>query len=336
MAWAFRPDSFFMYASIDLGGTNIAAAIASRDLKILVERGIPTRSHEGPKSVLKRAAALVAELAEESGVKVEALGMGLPGLIDVERGIARFLPNMPTQWRNVPAARILSKELSSKEWNCRVSLLNDARLATLGELRFGHGRRKVSTMLLFTLGTGIGGGVVVDGRLRMGPLGAAGELGHQTVDPEGPICGCGNRGCIEAIASAPALAGEGVRLLLAGLAPRMFEIVEGDAARVTPETMGQAARKGDETVRLAIGRAARALGIGAANLITALHPELVVITGGMADLGDLILDPLRAEVKQRVRMFPADTVRIERSLLGAKAGIWGGIALASEAARRGT
>jgi glucokinase len=237
-------------------------------------------------------------------------------------GVTRFLPNLPTQWRDIPVSATLQARIG-----CPVYLLNDARAATLGELAFGHGRN-ARTMVFFGLGTGVGGGVVVDGQLRLGPLGAAGELGHQTIQPNGPLCGCGNRGCLETLVSGPALTAEGVRLLLAGNAPKLHELCDGDVAKVSPVTMAAAARAGEESVRAAIVRLAEWLGIGAANIIVALHPEVVVIGGGLAEMGELLLDPVREAVRRRVRMFPTTEVRIERSLLGDKAGLLGGIALA--------
>ena len=311
-----------MYASVDLGGTTVACALASTDGRIIAERSIPTQSHEGPPAVLARIGELVKELAAETRAEPIALGMGVPGLLDAERAVTRFLPNFPTQWRDVPVAGTLAPHVG-----CPVFLLNDARMATLGELVFGHGR-SVGTMLFFTLGTGVGGGVVVDGKLRLGPLGAAGELGHQTMVTDGLLCGCGNRGCLETLASGPAITAEGVRLMRSGMAPKLFEIVRGDASAIGPKEMAMAAAAGEATVREAIVRAARYLGIGAANLVTALHPELVVLGGGVAAIGDLLTETVRDEIRCRVRMFPPDDVRVERSMLGEKAGIWGGIALA--------
>ena len=126
--------------------------------------------------------------------------MGVPGLVEIDTGITKFLPNFPGHWRDVEVARILSARIG-----CHVQLLNDVRTATLGELTFGHGRG-VNTMAFFSLGTGVGGGIVVDGKLRLGPLGAAGELGHMTILPDGPPCGCGSRGCLETLVGAPAIA----------------------------------------------------------------------------------------------------------------------------------
>jgi len=211
--------------------------------------------------------------------------------------------------------------------NCPVSLLNDVRTATLGELVFGHGR-EVQTLAFFSLGTGVGGGLVIDGRLRLGPLGAAGELGHQTIVPSGPLCGCGNRGCLETLASGPAITAEGTRLMLAGQAPELHKIVNGNPALVTTRTIAEAARTGDTGAQEAITRAVEYLGIGIANVVTCIHPQLIVLGGGVAEMGDLLLVPLRKILPQRVGMFPPSDVRIEQSALGVRAGALGAIALA--------
>lgn len=311
-----------MYVGVDLGGTNLHAAIAGADGRIVAERTEPTLSHEGPQGVLTRMARLVHGLAEAAGQRPVACGVGVPGLLDLATGTTKFLPNLPTNWIDVPMREMLAAQVG-----CPVYLLNDVRTATLGELMFGRGRQ-ANTMAFFAIGTGIGGGVVVDGKLRLGPLGAAGELGHQIILPDGPRCGCGNRGCLEALASASAIAAEGVRLLLSGQTPRLHEIVGGDPGRVNTKTMAQAAREGDVRVAEAIVRAAEYLGIGVVNVVVTLHPDLVVLGGGAAAIGDVLFDTVRTTVARRIGMFPADGVRIEPSLLGDKAGIVGAVALA--------
>jgi glucokinase len=311
-----------LYASVDLGGTNLHAAFADREGQIAAERKQPTRSYEGPDAVLGRIAGLIEELTAHVGTPPRAVGIGMPGLVDVNRGVTRFLPNLPTQWRDVPVREVLEPRTG-----CPVHLLNDARTATLGELVFGHGRG-VRSMIYFGLGTGVGGGVVVDGQLRLGPLGAAGELGHQTILPDGPLCGCGNHGCLETLVSGPAMTAEGTRLMLSGNAPKLHEICGGDVSKVSPVTMTDAAEAGEESIRTAIEKMAGWLAIGVANAVVVLHPELVVIGGGVSKTGELLMRPLRAAVRERVRMIPASDLRIEPSLLGDKAGLLGGIALA--------
>jgi len=311
-----------MFASVDVGGLNTGCALATRAGNMVAERTIPTQAHEGAQAVLGRIADTINEMATEAGGHVRALGVGVPGLADYHRGRALFLPNLPGHWRDVPVTDVLAARL-----RCPAFLLNDARMAALGELWYGHGRT-VKTMVFLTLGTGIGGGVVIDRKLRLGPLGAAGEIGHQTILPDGPPCGCGNRGCLEALAGGPALTGEGVRLMTSGQAPHLRELVAGDAGRITPKNMAQAAAQGDAAVRGAIVRAGRYLGIGIANVITVVYPELVVLGAEVAEVGELLVETIQREVRERVRMFPIDRVRIETSMLKDRAALWGGLALA--------
>ena len=311
-----------LFASVDLGGTNIKAALADAEGAVACEDSVPTESHEGPEAVLGRIARLVNALSDKADRRPAALGMGVPGLADLKNGVTKFLPNLETQWRDVAVRDILSPAVG-----CPVYLLNDVRMATLGELTYGHGQT-ASTMAFFAIGTGIGGGVAVDGKLRLGPLGAAGELGHITILPDGPRCGCGSRGCMETLASAPAIAAEGIRLMLIGQAAKLHDLVDGDASKVTTRTMAEAAEAGDERIREAIVRAAAYLGIGIASVVVTLHPDLIVLGGGAAGIGPLLFDTVRATLRDRVRMFPTDDIRILPSKLGAMAGTLGGIALA--------
>lgn len=311
------------YVGVDVGGTSVKCAVADQYGKILTSGVLPTESHEGPEGVLQRIGDYVNLLVAKAEVaSPSSLGMGLPGLIDIHQGVTRYLPNMTTHWKDIPAAAMLSKVV-----NCPVRLLNDVRTATLGELTYGLGK-STKTMAFIAIGTGIGGGIVIDGKLRLGPLGAAGEIGHQTIDRTGPLCGCGNHGCLETLASGTALAAEGVRLMLMGLAPNLHEAVDGDPGEINVEIMGQVADL-DEPVRDAILNAAADIAIGVANIITTIHPELVVIGGGVANLGPLLLDRIRRDVEDRVgRLFPVDDIRIERSALEEKAGVLGAVALA--------
>lgn len=322
-------DEMRVYCGIDLGGTSIKAAIADEQYRIVDRASIATQSQDGPQRILQRIGELtesmVAAAASGRTASILGVGMGAPGLVDVTSGTTRFLPNMPTQWRDIPVASILGQRLG-----CPVRLLNDARAATLGELRFGHGAVcPEATFAFFSLGTGIGGGVVIDGRLRLGPLGAAGELGHQTVLPNGPPCGCGNRGCLETLASGPAIAAEGIKLMRMGLAPKLFELVKGDADRVTTKEMALAAGE-DPFIERVIERAGTFLGTAAANVVTILHPDLIVLGGGVSEMGNLLIDRVRRVVQDRVGMFPTDEVRVEASKLGLQAGLMGALALAGE------
>lgn len=311
-----------MFGSIHLGGAHTGCALATGAGRMVAERSIPTQAHEGPEAVLTRIAETIGEMAAAVGGRILALGVGVPGLADFHRGRTLFLPNLPTHWRETPVADFLAARL-----DCPVFLLNDARMGALGELWYGHGK-SIKTMVFVTIGTGIGGGVVIDRKLRLGPFGAAGEIGHQTILPDGPLCGCGNRGCLEALAGVPALTAEGVRLMQSGHAPRLRQIVEGDANRITPAHMAQAAAGGDTAVRDVLARAARFLGIGLANVVTMVYPELVVLAGDIAGYERLLIDTVQRELRERVRIFPVEHLRVETSLLEKKASLWGGLALA--------
>jgi glucokinase len=310
--------------AVDLGGTSVKVGVVDSDGAVLAQEQIPTQTYEGPERVLERVAEAAIEAREAVGGQPVAVGIGAPGLVDVRRGIGRFLPNLGKEWAGFPIGDFLQARLG-----CPARLLNDVRTATLGELTFGHGKGRVGlTMAFFALGTGIGGGVVVDGRLRLGPDGAAGELGHMVVEPDGRRCGCGNSGCLEAYASAPALTGEGCRLLHSGQAPILYDIVGGDPGKIDPKTMSEAAKAGDKAVREAIEWAAGYLAIGVGNVVVALHPELIVLGGGMAGIGDLLFDVVRERVQRLDALVPMENVRIEPSALGDRAGLLGAGALA--------
>jgi glucokinase len=314
-----------IYVGIDLGGTNIHAAVGNAAGELAAEANVPTNAHQGPAAVLQRMADVALQLVQQTDGTVTAIGVGCPGLVDIDQGHARFFPNMPTHWRDVDVAGSLSAQCG-----CPVQLLNDVRTATLGELAYGRGRqRERISMAFFSIGTGIGGGLVHQGNLVLGSLGAAGELGHQTILPEGPRCGCGNRGCLETLASGSAISAAGVRLLRSGLAPQLFDLVGGDANLVTPQVMATAADQGDTLVGEAIDDAASFLGIAAANVVSIFHPQLIVLGGGVANLGERLRGRVEETIRRRVGMFPTADVRVEVSALGSRAGVLGAIALAS-------
>jgi glucokinase len=312
-----------LYASVDLGGTKIACALGTADGSVVAERTTPTRSHEGPEAVVRRIAELTNSLAREVGQTPAALGMGVPGNADMQSGTVLFLPNLPGNWRNIPVREWLEPQVE-----CPVSLLNDVRLATLGELAFGHGMQ-THTFAFFAIGTGIGGGFALDGRLYVTGNGANCEFGHHTIVPDGPRCGCGSRGCLETLSSGPAITAEGVRLLHTGQTTVLHELTDGDAGRVNPAVMALAAEKGDRAVIEVLDRCSEYLGIAVANVVSFFHPPLVVLGGGVGESGAIRLDAVQRTMKWRVGMFPTEDVRIEPSHLGVKAGVLGGFALAA-------
>lgn len=314
-----------IYLGVDLGGTNLRlVAIDVGRGEIIIWSQTPTRAEEGPPSVIERMASLIQKSMERLALSVYAIGIGVPGLYDPTTQTTRFLPNLPTTWRDIP----LGPEIERRTGLPTV-LINDARAFTLAEALWGAGR-DAHTVVGITLGTGIGGGVVIGGRLLFGIDGTAGEVGHQIIDPHGPRCGCGSQGCLEAHASGPAIAAAGMKAVRQGRTTRIRDLVDGDLNAITPEIIVQAAEAGDTVAREILEEAGFYLGIGIANLITLFSPDVVVIGGGVAQAGDWLLQPIRRIVRERCRVTPIDRVRILPAALGGQAGAVGAALWASQ------
>jgi glucokinase len=310
-----------VYVGCDLGGTNIKAGLVDLDLgKVMISDSTPTLSRKGSESVMKRMADLIDRLIEQSGIdkrEIGGLGISAPGVIDLETNTTIFLPNLYGEWKNVPVGERMNDYLGLE-----VSMLNDVRAITYGEWSFGAGKG-VDSMACFAIGTGVGGGLVVNNQLVLGFGGTAGELGHQTVDINGPICGCGNRGCIEVYASGPAIAAMAARGVRQGWSTKIADLIDHDLNKLTPAIVSEAANLGDEFAIEVWQRAGSFLGIGVANILTSVGVKRVVIGGGVAKAGDLLLDPIRNEVKKRVFLMPVEKVDILTAKLGTNAGIVG-------------
>jgi glucokinase len=245
-------------------------------------------------------AALGREVIGAAG-PVEAVGVGAPGPLDMDTGRVVFMANLPG-WEGRPIAGALEERLG-----LTVALINDVRAYTLAEHRLGAGRG-CDDMVCFALGTGVGGGIVLGGSLLLNLNGTVGELGHQTIEPGGPPCPCGNRGCLEQFVSGPSIARA--------------------AGKATAEEVLEAAQAGDRAAARALERAGAYLGIGIANVVLAVGPERVVVGGGVAEAGELLLEPARREFVRRNRVMPVERVSIVRAALGPYAGavgaaLWG-------------
>ena len=283
------------HLGLDLGGTNIKWVVLEIDgsLPRVIETGqAPTDTSRGEHSVVEQMVALARESAGR--VRIASVGLGVPGLYDPASGATRFIPNVPGTWAGVQVAARVSDAVLAP-----TSLINDARAFTLAEHRLGAGRG-VASMLGITLGTGVGGGLILGGSLYMGRDGTGGEFGHQTMVPDGPLCGCGNRGCLETLAKADAIVAACGRGSVA-------ESVE-------------AARSGDRRAQEGLTAAGRYLGIGVSNVLVLLGVERVVVGGGVAAAGDLLFEPMREELRRRV--FITDIAGVD--IVGAELGIWAG------------
>ena len=309
------------YIGCDLGGTNLRAAIVDVEHgSVLHQMSIPTLAREGQEAVMASMADLCLQLIQSSGVTKEeigGIGIGVPGVLDLEKGETLFLPNLPGTWPHVPL-----RDRITKLTGLPTALLNDVRAMTNGEWRFGAGRG-VDTLAVFAIGTGIGGGLVINGQLYLGMGGTGGELGHITIDFNGPRCGCGNYGCLEAFASGPAIAAMGIRAVAQGMSTRIGDLCAYDLNCITPELIAQAARQDDEIALDIYERSGFYLGVAAANICVALGPRRIIIAGGVAQAGNLLLNPIRRTLHERVTAMPIEQVEIVLSELGDHAGVIG-------------
>jgi glucokinase len=301
------------HLGIDFGVTNLKWATVERrdDTWSTLDRDqLPTMAVEGPDAVIGRMIE-IGRAAVARRPAIASVGIGVPGLYDPVRGTTRFLVNMPGHWVGQPVRDPIEAALGLP-----VSLINDARAFGLAELRLGAGRGAQSLVGL-TLGTGVGGVVAVNGKVHLGHDGTAGEIGHQTIDPDGPPCNCGNQGCLEAFTRADQI-----------------------AAACGTETAGAAitaARAGDKKALAGMATIGRYLGIGIANAVTIISPDRVIIGGGIAAAGDLLLAPIREELRRRVRTTSVDEVEVVTAELGTWAGAIGAAVHGAElAAERAT
>lgn len=303
---------------IDLGGTNIVAGCVREDgLGLSALRSEPTRAERGTDAVVDRILALARgareELAREHpGADLIGVGIGAPGPLDRARGVVLLTPNLG--WVDMPLRERIGGPLGLD-----AALDNDANCAVLGEWWRGaaQGARHA---VGFTLGTGVGGGIIVDGRLYHGTSDVAGEVGHITIDANGRRCNCGNEGCLEAYASGPAIARRAVEALSAGATSSLSRI---DPAEVTAQSVYQAAAEGDPLARDVVRDTARYLGAGVATLVNIFNPEVVVICGGVTLAGEGLFGPLRQEVTRRAFRPAVDACRIVPGELVHSAGVYG-------------
>lgn len=308
---------------VDLGGTSINVGVVSTDgATVLGLRSMPTESDRGAKFVVDRMIEMIkasmAEAQVEAGISdggILGIGLGAPGPLDRVTGTVIESPNLG--WRNFPL-----RDLIANAVGLEAVLDNDANAAALGEWWVGAGHN-VDTLVGITLGTGIGGGIVLSGRVFHGAGGIAGEIGHTTIDSTGRKCKCGNYGCLEAYASGPAIAARAIEGLESGEISTLAELAGGNLADVTAETVFEAIVSGDEYAREVMRDTAHFLGIGIANVINVLNPEMVVISGGVTRAGDYLFEPLRREVRKRAFRNAAESCRIVSSELGVTAGVIG-------------
>ena len=307
-------------AGIDIGGTKIALALSNTDGEILSRRRFPTQTEIGPTQILEHVFQEIEGMLRETSAKLCGAGIGCAGPLDLERGLVMSPPNLPG-WDKFPLALLVRERL-----RVPVLLDNDANAAALGEHERGAGRG-LRDMVYMTISTGIGGGIIVDGKLVRGIAGGAGEVGHLTVLPTGPECGCGARGCLETLCSGTAIARRARERIAQGASSSLISSMVKDLREVTAETVAVAAQRGDMLAREIWDETIYYLSIGVGNIISVLAPEAIIIGGGVSSSGEQLLGPLRRKVAERMHMLPIEKIRIVRAALGEDSGLHGALTL---------
>ena len=315
---------------VDLGGTNFRLAAIDGKGNILARLKRSTEVEKGREKVLASLTGALNEVIQQcrkKAAKCMAIGLGVPGAIDLKKGVVTQSPNIP----ELDGFNI--RNYIQRKMNFPVALDNDANVAALGERWVGAGKG-VNNLVMLTLGTGVGGGIILDGEVWHGVEGMAGELGHITVWPNGPRCQCGNHGCIETYSSATGIVRMATRALKSGKRTSMRKMCNGNPKNLTGKMVTVAAKGGDKVALDVLHEAGRCLGIVIADLINVLNVELVVVGGGVTAGWTCFADVVRSEVKRRAFRIPAERARIVRARCGDNAGLYGAAYLAWQEARK--
>ncbi|MEI7904584.1 MAG: ROK family protein [Candidatus Firestonebacteria bacterium] len=308
---------------VDLGGTNTVAGLVSSKGRVLFKEKLKTEAHKGKNSIIhniERAIQLVIARATEEQIEgLKGIGIGSPGLVDPRTGIVREPPNLKG-WKAVPLAKIISRKFKLPAY-----IGNDANVYALGEHTFGAGKG-ADSMVCITLGTGMGGGLILNGQLYVGSFFTAGELGHVIIDKAGLKCNCGNIGCVERYVGNSFIIENALNKLKAGKKSIIAEI-SGGTEHITPITLELAAKKGDKLALEIWKETGEYIGAALSSIINTLGPRLVVVGGGVSKAGPLLLDPIRKEVKKRVFKYLGKRVKIVPGKLGDNAAVLGAASL---------
>ncbi|MCL2152676.1 MAG: ROK family protein [Oscillospiraceae bacterium] len=309
-----------MHIGIDLGGTNIAAAFVEKDGTITKRASLPANAAQGTYAVIRGLSNVCEVLLGDAdpGVVPTSIGIGVPGTVNDEAGKVVFTPNLP----------LLDVDVTGnlkKKFGCPVALGNDANCAALGETVAG-GSRGAQDVTFVTLGTGIGGGIILNGHLHTGLSGAASELGHMVIVAGGRQCGCGRRGCWERYASASGLIKTAVEFMATDKRSMLWDICGGTAEQIDGKAIFDAFRAGDQTAKLTVERYIEHLAAGVVNIINILEPEMICLGGGIANAWDCLAEPLEA-LADSEKFFRFSTsapkTKIVKAQLGNDAGIIG-------------
>lgn len=312
-------------AGIDLGGTNIKAGIVDENQKILIEDSVPTRAKRPYEEVVKDMADLVKGLLAQLGIGEEELsgvGVGSPGTVDAAQGVVLYSNNI--SWENVPLVEELSKYFS-----CPIGISNDANCAALGEVKAGAAK-EIASAILLTLGTGVGGGVIIDGKVFEGAHAGGAELGHTSLIFDGETCTCGRKGCVEAYVSATALIRDARRTAEKHPASMLNKLCQGDLSNMNGKIPFDAAWEGDAAAKEVVEAYITYLGEAIANFVNIFRPDVILLSGGVCNQGEKLTKPLSLYIKDKCfakeRAFIPE---VKCAILGNSAGIIGAANLIS-------
>ena len=315
---------------IDLGGSKTLAAVVDSQGRIVSSHESVTPATKGPEAVIQCIVDSARGALEQSRVtmsEISAVGIGAAGISNPEAGILFTSPNLPGL-REVLLADIIKERLGK-----RTFIINDANAAALGEFYYGAAR-DARNFIYITISTGIGGGIIVDGKIYTGAIGIAGEVGHMTIDDNGPICNCGNKGCWETLASGTALSREAKLRISKGAKTSILEYAEDNIENVTPPAIHCAAEKGDKLAKELIAQTGYYVGVGLASLINIFNPELIVIGGGLSNIGDMLLGPAFKTVEKRAYKEAFQAVRFASAELGGNSAVIGAATFALREMKR--
>ncbi|MBZ4664407.1 MAG: glucokinase [Caloramator sp.] len=307
-----------MYIGIDLGGTNIAAGLVDESGKILYTKSTPTLAARGYKDVISDMNRLVKEIIEESKVEkneIKAIGIGIPGLADKDGNVI-FCVNLG--WENIPLRKMMEEEL-----NIPVFIDNDATVAALAEYEFGAMKGCQSGVLL-TLGTGVGGGIVLNGEVYSGAHGVGSEIGHMIIGENFYNCNCGKNGCFETFASSTAIIRYAQKLIKEGNTDtKILELAEGDLEKINAKIIFDCAKEGDRVAKMAVDRLVKYLVIGIFNIVNFMDPEVIALGGGVSNAGEYLLNLVRQEYEKNKFFKTLPAAKIELAKFKNDAGILG-------------
>lgn len=307
-----------LVAAVDMGAMHLSVALADFSARILEEIEVPFRIDRGPKESLREVDRVLEELLQKRGLSygdLAAIGIGVPGPVIAEKGMVMAPPIMPG-WDRFPIRATLENQ-----WGTAVTLNNDAELGALGEWAYGAGRGE-KNLAFIKVGSGIGAGLMINQQIYGGTTGSAGEIGHLTVDENGPLCACGNHGCLEAFAGGHAIAYQARQLVASG---KRTLLSEKDPAALTARDVADAACRGDLPAQEIIKRSGTFVGIAIAGLINLFNPSTVIIGGGVAQVGDLLTGPIRQAVHERSLRASEHSVRITSAMLGRRSSLIGAL-----------